>query len=263
MVWGDAYSVQTGSVSATTSVGSIASITADANVTLTGQAITTSSGQSEITGDANLSLTGISLTSSVGTVSTFNIVGNQANMSISPVDINADGNQFVNVFEDQLDTAINSISIDIGVTPNAVGSSLTTSIGSISEITADANVNITGFELTSSIGNVTVTGIGNVVVSGSSLTTSIGTETVQANANVPVTGSSLASSIGQVSQLTTYEVTGVAMTMAMGEENTVINVEVDVTGQALTTSISGVNISAWSEIDPGVANIWTPVDLAA
>ena len=51
--------------------------------------------------------------------------------------------------------------------------------------------------------------------------------------------------------------------MAMGEENTVINVEVDVTGQALTTSISGVNISAWSEIDPGVANIWTPVDLAA
>lgn len=263
MVWGDAYSVQTGSVSATTSVGSIESITADANVTPTGQVITSSSGQLEITGDANLTLTGISLTSSVGPVSTFNIVGNQANMSISPVDINADGNQFVNVFEDQLDTAVNSINIDIGVSPEAVGSSLTTSIGSISQITANADVVITGIELTSSIGNEIVTADGNVVVSGSSLTTSIGTETVQANADVPVTGSSLAGSTGQVSQVTTYEVTGVAMTMAMGEENTVINVEVDVTGQALTTSISGVNIAAWSEIDPGVANIWTPVDLAA
>jgi len=31
----------------------------------------------------------------------------------------------------------------------------------------------------------------------------------------------------------------------------------------LTASLGSVNITAWQEIDPGVTNVWTEVDLAA
>ena len=31
----------------------------------------------------------------------------------------------------------------------------------------------------------------------------------------------------------------------------------------MTASVGNTNITAWAEIDPGVSNNWTPVDLAA
>jgi hypothetical protein len=38
---------------------------------------------------------------------------------------------------------------------------------------------------------------------------------------------------------------------------------VDVSGIGLTANIGSVNVTAWSEIDPGVNNVWTEVDRAA
>jgi hypothetical protein len=51
--------------------------------------------------------------------------------------------------------------------------------------------------------------------------------------------------------------------MAMGEEGTVGNALVEPTGIVLTSSTGSPNITAWSEVNLGVNNVWTEVDLAA
>ena len=53
------------------------------------------------------------------------------------------------------------------------------------------------------------------------------------------------------------------MTSSLGEEGTVANALVPVTGISLTSSIGSVNITPWQEVDLGVNNTWTEVDLAA
>ena len=59
-------------------------------------------------------------------------------------------------------------------------------------------------------------------------------------------------------------VSGISMTSSLGEEGPVTgNALVQPTGISLTSSVGSVNITAWSEIDLGVTNTWTVVDLAA
>ena len=53
------------------------------------------------------------------------------------------------------------------------------------------------------------------------------------------------------------------MTATIGDEGTASNANVSPTGISLTASTGEVNITAWSEIDLGVTNVWTEVDLAA
>ena len=262
MVWGDAYSVQTGSVSATISIGAVAEVTAGASASPTGQELTATPGQITMTGDANVDVTGIQATFSVGQIQGLSVVGSQMTMAIQTVDIEAGGSVTVNPIEDNLDSFIGSVTLDIGVTPGVTGSELTSSIAGVTT-TADANVTLTGIQLTSSIGEETVVADGNVSVTGVELTSSIGNETVTADANVTITGSALTSSIGSVEQNTIYDVTGSEMTMSIGEETPIANANVDVTGIALTSSIGSVNTTAWQEINLGVNNVWTEVDLAA
>jgi len=58
-------------------------------------------------------------------------------------------------------------------------------------------------------------------------------------------------------------VTGISITSSLGEEGITGDGLVIPTGQLLTSSVGSVNITAWSEIDLGVSNTWTEVDLAA
>ena len=58
-------------------------------------------------------------------------------------------------------------------------------------------------------------------------------------------------------------VSGLSLTSSLGEEGATGDALVIPTGQSLTSSIGSVNITAWSEIDLGVNNTWTTVDLAA
>jgi len=124
-------------------------------------------------------------------------------------------------------------------------------------------VNEQSLVLETNIGDETVVADGNVSVTGLELTSSIGEETVTADANVTITGLELTSSIGQVEQNTIYDVTGSEMTMFIGEETPIANANVDVTGIALTSSIGSINTTSWQEINLGVNNVWTEVDLAA
>ena len=59
-------------------------------------------------------------------------------------------------------------------------------------------------------------------------------------------------------------VSGLSMTSSLGEEGPITGDALVIpTGQSLTGSVGNVNITSWNEIDLGVSNSWTVVDLAA
>ena len=56
---------------------------------------------------------------------------------------------------------------------------------------------------------------------------------------------------------------GVQSSISLGNEDATPNTIASPTGIQLTGSIGNPNVTAWSEIDLGVNNTWTTVDLAA
>ena len=58
-------------------------------------------------------------------------------------------------------------------------------------------------------------------------------------------------------------VSGLSITSSLGEEGASGDALVTPTGVQLTGSVGSPNITAWAEIDLGVSNTWTTVDLAA
>ena len=53
------------------------------------------------------------------------------------------------------------------------------------------------------------------------------------------------------------------MTSSVGSVTVEGTAGIDVTGIQMTASLGTVNITSWQEINPGVTNVWTTVDLAA
>ena len=54
-----------------------------------------------------------------------------------------------------------------------------------------------------------------------------------------------------------------AITGSVGSVTVTGEAGIDVTGIGLTANIGSVNVTAWSEINPGVNNVWSEVDRAA
>lgn len=260
--WGDNFSTQISGMQLTSAIGSIASISAGASVDLTGIQLAGSVGQTTLTGDGAVDVSGIQANISAGQISTFSITGNQMTMSTQAVDIEAGGSVTLNVVEHLLQTTIAAVTLDIGVTAIVSGQQITSSIDSVS-IQANSDTAVTGLQIASSIGNETAFTDNTVSVTGQELTSSIGNESVVVDHTNLVTGQQLNSSIGQVTQASIYSVSGQQITSSLGEEGVIGDVAVTVTGQSLTSLIGNVNITAWSEIDPGVSNTWAEVDLAA
>jgi len=102
-----------------------------------------------------------------------------------------------------------------------------------------------------------------VDVTGIQLTTSIGEEIPAGNANVTLTGQSLSTGIGQVDAVSVAEVTGISLSTNIGSVTTQANADVNITGVALTTAISSTRITAWAEVNTGTTVTWTEVDRAA
>jgi len=148
-----------------------------------------------------------------------------------------------------------------------------------------AFVDVTGLELTSELGNVTVTAIQNptVAVTGIELTGALGqaqtdpdviavgqqlsittaTPTIIADANIEVTGQSLTPTLGDEIAFTdvTVEVTGInAGTVEVNSVEIDLNTPVDLTGNSLNIDQASPSIIAWSNVDPDVTNVWTEVD---
>jgi hypothetical protein len=121
----------------------------------------------------------------------------------------------------------------------------------------------TSFPGVISEGQVTAIPGVEVDVTGIAMTMAMGEEDIDADANVSVTGVELTSSIGTAEQASFYPVTGIQMSITVGSVTVTGSANIDVTGIELTSSTGTPNITAWQEIDPGVTNVWTEVDLAA
>ena len=127
----------------------------------------------------------------------------------------------------------------------------------------DVTVTVTGSSLTSSIDSVTIDLNTPVDLIGIVLTTAIGEEIPQGNANVSITGQSLTTAVESVVPVSTYSVTGISLTTGIGSVITQANSNVIVTGNSLSTAEGSTIVTAWAEINTGVINTWTDVDLAA
>lgn len=109
---------------------------------------------------------------------------------------------------------------------------------------------------------VTVTANADVQVSGNSLTSLIGNEEITGDANISLTGFSLTTAVGSVDHNSTYTVSGIELTTAVGQAEA-DDASAEVTGVSMQTSIGSVQVTGWSQINPGVSNTWTEVDKAA
>tara|TARA_R110002020_G_scaffold311290_3_gene526925 strand:+ start:817 stop:1731 length:915 start_codon:yes stop_codon:yes gene_type:complete len=239
-------------------------------VSVTGSQLASSIGEEDI--DVGVPITGIelSITNKTSTQDTLNAFGESpfatlsaSTFNIPSVEVEATtGGGTLPSF--LLQSTLGTFSVQAGANISVVVTehTINSSVGDVS-ITGLANVSVTGTQMAMSLGSEDASADFTAVVTGQQLTTSIGDESITADANVTLSGISLTSSIGTAEQSSTYPVTGISMTMSMGEETPTGNANVTPTGIQLQSNTGNPNITAWAEIDPGVANVWTEVDLAA
>jgi hypothetical protein len=92
---------------------------------------------------------------------------------------------------------------------------------------------------------------------------SVGNTDEFAGATVNVTGSRLNVAPGQITYAAGYNVTGSRANLSVGTVTFVISGSTTVTGSRLNISEGSANTTSWQEVNTGVNNNWTPVDLAA
>jgi hypothetical protein len=200
-------------------------------------------------GDAySVQLNGISLTSSIGDETAFtdvavDVTGSEltttfANPSFS---IQIDQDIFVLASEDQLDAFV----------------------GTIADVTGTATVDITGIELTSNIGQVVPEPKLEVGVTGISSSMTVGDISLIQSTIEPVTGQELTATAGQADQASKYPVDGIELTGSVGSVTVIGVANISVTGISASISVGSVEVTSWQEVNPGVNNVWTEVDLAA
>ena len=135
----------------------------------------------------------------------------------------------------------------------------------VSTVSGDANLDVTGIQATMSQGN-TVGGLETPVdVTGIQATLTLGTFTLVQSTNEPVTGQLINASLGTPAEIPgqLIGVSGLQIASSIGSVTATGTAEIDLTGIQLTASLGSVNITSWQEINPGVNNVWTTVDLAA
>ncbi len=155
---------------------------------------------------------------------------------VHPVDTNADGNESVNVDEDD----------DIIIYLNSVN------------IAANANVDVTGTQINLEAGSANVTGNARVDVTGSQRNIEIGSVTTAAGASADVTGTQINfDPVGQVIEVISQDVfpTGTQINIAEGLAGAVItgDANVSVTGSQINLDVGTVDISADGNIFVNVA----------
>ena len=198
-------------------------------------------------GKYSVQATGISMTTSIGTlqkVSTDVTVGvTGAGLLTSTIGLEAiqiDQNIFVFVNEHDLSLSLGSQSLTQGTTESVTGQALSSSVGTVLP-EPRLDVDVTGISASLNLGSISL---------------------VQGTTE-PVTGQALAASVNSVIDFVAYPVTGSALSSSVGSVTPVGTAAISVTGIGLTTNPGTVNVTAWSEIDPGVNNTWKEVDLAA
>jgi hypothetical protein len=238
-------------------------ITPNTIAQITGQSLNTQIGIVDPSPDAMV--TGVGVTAAIGIGS---VVIGTANVDVTGIQLTASLGTPLTLANADVEVTGSSLSSEIGIvdpSPDAmvtgVGVTAVTGIGSV--IIGTANVDVTGIQLTASLGTPLTLANADVEVTGSSLNTFIGEETIQANANVDVTGSSITGVVGDITPISTYSVTGIGISAVIDSVVVIGTANVPVTGSDLTVNTISPNIIAWAEVDTGTPVTWTTVDLAA
>ena len=265
-------------------------IIADANVSVTGQALTGASGTANGSSLVEVNLTGQALTATEGTL------GQSSNQEIDVTgfDLTANGN---NLTHDTL-TAFGespfatlspaTFNIPVGVeatTGGIVGTfPLPMSLGTLS-VAADANTGtLTGQAMTMQEGQATADDA-SAEVTGQALVSNLGTAIGDANTIASATGFSLTMQEGQATaDDASAEVTGISLTAAIGtaigDANTIASPSgfdltmqegqatatdslAILTGLGLTMELGSLKTVVWTQVNTGTAPTWTEVDTAA
>ena len=198
-------------------------------------------------GNFSTQVTGISMTASIGTLQsvftdvTVGVTGaGLITSTIGLESIQIDQNIFVFVTEHDLSLSLGSQSLVQSTIEPVTGQSLSSSIGTVLP-EPRLDVDVTGISASLNLGSISL-------VQG----------TIE-----PVTGQALAASVNSVIDFVAYPVTGSSSSTSVGSVTSSGTAGTAVTGIGLTTNPGTVNVTAWSEIDPGVNNTWNEVDLAA
>jgi hypothetical protein len=194
--------------------------------------------------------TGIELTASIGDETAFTDIevtvtapdALQITYASPSFSIQIDQDIFVLASEDQLDGFVGSLTFQ-----------------------GDANVSVTGTQATLSQGTAEAGLLLEVPVTGIQLTSTIGTIALEQSTNEPVTGQELTLSLGTAEEIPEQivGVSGIELTSSIGSVTVVGTSVVQPTGISATISAGQVAVTSWREINPGVTNVWTEVDLAA
>ena len=218
----------------------------NASVAVSGIELTTAVGAVTITAIQNptIQLTGVTATTTLGAIQVDPDViatGQDLTVRIGPYSIQADATGVILQGENELETAVGNVTLDIAVDAPLTGSAMTSAVG---DVDATFTVAVSGIDLTTSTGTLAATGDANVDVTTNLLTISDGEETVSIDVTATVTGLA-------------------TMTTALNSVTVDLNTPVDITGQQLTISEGNTGTIAWSNVDPGVSNTWVEVDIAA
>ncbi len=97
------------------------------------------------------------------------------------------------------------------------------------------------------------------------MTSTLGTITLEQTTIEQVTGQSIAMSLGSHAEIPGQIIGtgGFQLSSSIGSVTVTGIANISVTGIQMTSSIGNPNITSWQEIDPGVTNTWSEVDLAA
>ena len=217
----------------------------NASVEVTGITLASAIGSVNIgiVSNPTIQVTGVTATTTMGAIQVDPDIiptGQSLTTNIGPYSIQADGTAVVLQGENELQTAVGSVTLDITVDAPLTGAAMTTAVG-----TADATftVNVTGIDLTASAGTLSMTGDANVSATTNLLT--ISDDSVDISIDV------------------TTSVTGFNLTTAINSVTVELNTPADVTGQQLSISEGNIGTIAWSNVDPDVSNVWVEVDIAA
>ena len=193
------------------------------------------------------------------------LTGQQATISVG----SAIGKADVSVSVTGLDLltitqGLNSIQIDNNVFVFASEDQLDTAIGTLPSVSGDALIEPTGQSLSGSLGIVVPEPKLEVPVTGISASLSLGSITLIQSTNENAAGQTANVSLGTVDPVMVYPVTTAGLLSgSVGSVTVIGQSNVSVSGIGLTANIGSVNVTAWSEINPGVNNVWSEVDRAA
>ena len=218
-------------------------VTAFANVSTTGVEGNFSIGIETITAEANVPVSGSQITSSSGQLeyeAKYSFTGSQATVSEGF----AFGGELVIV---EVTTASTQPWGEVGWGLGQWGQSVGTDISQGGEEVAvpSVEVDVTGEQLQTNIGEETVTGTANLTLTGLTLLDiQLGDEDAFTNVRVNVTGQELGP-------------------IVIGDFLAGVSITAEPTGVTMTASTGIIGLNAWAVVDPGSAPTWTVVDIAA